>query len=122
MARETCNIPSGVQQKDDPSPLAQFYYAEEELARVLNELDSFDGRKEPERCATLVAKLRVCQDKTLTFIMQIMDENLQSGDRASRDFRLKFPDDVLHDQLPGQLWFGAEVRRGCRCFGRRGRT
>lgn len=29
--------------------------------------------------------------------------------RANRDFRAKFPDDVLHENLAGQLWFGAEV-------------
>jgi hypothetical protein len=30
------------------------------------------------------------------------------NDRASRDYRVKFPDEVMHDNLPGQLWFGAE--------------
>ena len=29
--------------------------------------------------------------------------------RANRDFRVKFPDDVLQESLAGQLWFGAEV-------------
>ena len=29
------------------------------------ELDSFDGRKDPERCAALVSRLRSCQDKLL---------------------------------------------------------
>ena len=29
--------------------------------------------------------------------------------RAPRDFRVKFPDDVLQESLAGQLWFGAEV-------------
>lgn len=37
-----------------------------------------------------------------------MDE-LIPGERASRDFRVKFPDDVIQDNLAGQLWFGAEV-------------
>ena len=32
------------------------------------------------------------------------------NERANRDFRAKFPDDVLQDSLAGQLWFGAEVR------------
>lgn len=32
-------------------------------------------------------------------------------DRAPRDYRVKFPDDIVHDHLPGQLWFGAEVKR-----------
>lgn len=30
------------------------------------------------------------------------------SERACRDFRAKFPDDIIHDSLPGQLWFGAE--------------
>lgn len=39
--------------------------ADEELNAVATELDSFDGRKDPERCATLVYQLRQCQDKVL---------------------------------------------------------
>lgn len=31
------------------------------------------------------------------------------NERASRDFRVKFPDDVMQENLAGQLWFGAEV-------------
>jgi hypothetical protein len=31
-------------------------------------------------------------------------------DRAPRDYRVKFPEDIVHENLPGQLWFGAEVR------------
>jgi len=69
-------------QKHDNSLLAQFYFgeftvfnqfemnfnefsvaADEELNAVATELDSFDGRKDPERCATLVYQLRQCQDK-----------------------------------------------------------
>jgi len=34
---------------------------------------------------------------------------LIAGERASRDFRVKFPDDVMQENLAGQLWFGAEV-------------
>jgi hypothetical protein len=30
-------------------------------------------------------------------------------ERANRDFRVKFPDDVMQENLAGQLWFGAEV-------------
>ncbi|KDR21180.1 Lateral signaling target protein 2-like protein [Zootermopsis nevadensis] len=29
-------------------------------------------------------------------------------ERANRDFRVKFPDDVMQENLAGQLWFGAE--------------
>ena len=38
-----------------------------------------------------------------------MDEVI-ADNRANRDFRVKFPDDVLQESLAGQLWFGAEVR------------
>ena len=76
---------------------------------VATELDSFDGRKDPERCSTLVNQLRMCQDKVLTIVEKIMDQALP-GNRANRDFRVKFPDDVLQESLAGQLWFGAEVR------------
>lgn len=30
-------------------------------------------------------------------------------DRANRDFCVKFPEEIRHDNLAGQLWFGAEV-------------
>lgn len=36
-----------------------------------------------------------------------MDEVIPN-ERASRDFRVKFPDDVMQENLAGQLWFGAE--------------
>lgn len=96
-------------QRDDKSLLAQFFYADEELNIVANELDSFDGRKDPERCTTLVNQLRQAQDKVLTITNCIMD-SLIGDERANRDFRVKFPEDVLQENLAGQLWFGAEVR------------
>lgn len=40
----------------------------------------------------------------------IMDEVIPD-ERAARDFRAKFPDDVLQENLAGQLWFGAEVHK-----------
>ena len=47
--------------------------------------------------------------KVLTIVEKIMDEVI-ADNRANRDFRVKFPDDVLQESLAGQLWFGAEVR------------
>ncbi|XP_033231904.1 lateral signaling target protein 2 homolog isoform X2 [Belonocnema kinseyi] len=93
--------------KDDTSLLAQFFYADESLNAVACELDSFDGRQEPERCTSLVNQLRHCQDKVLTICNQIMDDLIPDS-RANRDFRVKFPDDVMQENLAGQLWFGAE--------------
>ncbi|XP_012287561.1 lateral signaling target protein 2 homolog [Orussus abietinus] len=93
--------------RDDTSLLAQFFYADESLNTIACELDSFDGRQEPERCTSLVNQLRHCQDKVLMICNQIMDD-LIPGSRANRDFRVKFPDDVMQENLAGQLWFGAE--------------
>uniref|UniRef100_A0A665WK94 Lateral signaling target protein 2 homolog n=1 Tax=Echeneis naucrates TaxID=173247 RepID=A0A665WK94_ECHNA len=93
--------------RTDPQLLAQFYYADEELNQVATELDSLDGRKDPQRCTLLVNQFRSCQDNVLNIINQIMDECIPY-DRANRDFCVKFPEEIRHDNLAGQLWFGAE--------------
>ncbi|XP_037685200.1 lateral signaling target protein 2 homolog isoform X5 [Choloepus didactylus] len=93
--------------RGDPQLLAQFYYADEELSQVAAELDSLDGRKDPQRCTLLVSQFRACQDNVLNVISQIMDECIPQ-DRAPRDFCVKFPEEIRHDNLAGQLWFGAE--------------
>ncbi|KAI3367732.1 hypothetical protein L3Q82_026564 [Scortum barcoo] len=94
-------------QRTDPQLLAQFYYADEELNQVATELDGLDGRKDPQRCTLLVNQFRSCQDNVLNIINQIMDECIPN-DRANRDFCVKFPEEIRHDNLAGQLWFGAE--------------
>ncbi|KAF6372747.1 zinc finger FYVE-type containing 28 [Rhinolophus ferrumequinum] len=93
--------------RSDPQLLAQFYYADEELNQVAAELDSLDGRKDPQRCTLLVSHFRSCQDNVLNIINQIMDVCIPQ-DRAPRDFCVKFPEEIRHDNLAGQLWFGAE--------------
>uniref|UniRef100_A0A8R1HR58 FYVE-type domain-containing protein n=1 Tax=Caenorhabditis japonica TaxID=281687 RepID=A0A8R1HR58_CAEJA len=48
-------------------------------------------------------------DSTLNDIAEMLVHLYpREQDRACRDFRIKFPDEILHDTLPGQLWFGAE--------------
>uniref|UniRef100_A0A8C9PZC7 Lateral signaling target protein 2 homolog n=1 Tax=Spermophilus dauricus TaxID=99837 RepID=A0A8C9PZC7_SPEDA len=93
--------------RSDPQLLAQFYYADEELNQVAAELDSLDGRKDPQRCTLLVSQFRSCQDNVLNIINHTMDECIPQ-DRAPRDFCVKFPEEIRHDNLAGQLWFGAE--------------
>jgi len=56
-----------------------------------------------------VNQLRHSQDEVLAVIDKIMSIVVPECSRASRDYRVKFPDDVLHESLAGQLWFGAEV-------------
>ena len=54
-------------------------------------------------------KLRSGQDKLLIIVDEILRVELSDQYATSRDFRVKFPDDVLQEGLRGQLWFGAEV-------------
>lgn len=56
----------------------------------------------------LVSSLLLFQDNVLNIINQIMDACIPQ-DRAPRDFCVKFPEEIRHDNLAGQLWFGAEV-------------
>lgn len=93
--------------RSDQSLLAQFYFADEELNHVAAELDSFEGKGYPEKCAVLVNQLRACQARVLNVVSQMMDESIKDQ-RALRDFRVKFPDDLCQENLAGQLWFGAE--------------
>ncbi|KAL7727954.1 hypothetical protein ACLKA6_019513 [Drosophila palustris] len=92
---------------DDKSLLARFYHADRSLTAVASELDSFDGRAEPDRCTRLVSRLRQNQDKVLAITNLIMEE-LLGEERDPRAFRAKFPEEVLQENLAGQLWFGAE--------------
>ncbi|KAJ6217733.1 hypothetical protein RDWZM_008890 [Blomia tropicalis] len=92
------------------SDMYQFYYANEDLNYVSSELDTFDGRKDTDRCSALVNSLKLAQDKVITLIFRIMDEI--GCERASREYRLKFPDELLAgegvESLNSQIWFGAE--------------
>ncbi|XP_078741133.1 lateral signaling target protein 2 homolog, partial [Lampetra fluviatilis] len=93
--------------RGDPQLLSQFFFADEELSEVAAELDSFDGRKDPQRCMLLVNQLRACQDRVLAILARVMDACIPT-ERANRDFSVKFPEEIRHDSLAGQLWFGAE--------------
>lgn len=48
------------------------------------------------------------QDNVLSILNQIMNECIP-GERANRDFYVKFPEEIQQENLEGQLWFGAEV-------------
>eukprot|EP00126_Sphaerothecum_destruens_P002051 Sdes_comp15496_c0_seq1m4421 len=94
--------------KDENLPLTLFFYADSELRGISRELDSFDGLKDPLRCERLLESLREHQHKLLVVVEKILAE--LNDVRSSREYRLKFPEDVQED-LKGfyaPLWFGAE--------------
>lgn len=90
--------------------LMRLYDADSELKAISCELDSFDGKNDPIRCNLLVNQLRTAQDKVISLLFQLMDDC--NCERASRDYRMKFPDEILlsegSESLNGQIWFGAE--------------
>ena len=77
--------------RSDRSLMARFFYADENLTAVAQELDSFDGRKDPERCASLVNKLRSCQDKLLSICNKMLEEVEPGYSGRLREHRAKFP-------------------------------
>lgn len=87
-----------------------FCHSNRELNMISAELDTFDGRKDTDRCSVLVNSLKLAQDKVITLIFKIMDE--LGCKRSSRDYRLKFADELLvgegTESLNSQIWFGAE--------------
>ena len=71
--------------------VTRFFYADENLTAVAAELDSFDGRKDPERCACLVNRLRSCQDKLINICNRMLEELEPGTIKRSREFRAKYP-------------------------------
>lgn len=63
-------------------------------------------------CSPAERSFFLFQDNVLNIINQIMEECIPQ-DRAPRDFCVKFPEEIRHDNLAGQLWFGAEVVGSC---------
>lgn len=66
-----CFFPLRYTQADDKSILARFYYADKALTAVASELDSFDGRAEPERCSRLVGRLRQGQVNAMLLVIDV---------------------------------------------------
>ncbi|XP_072923850.1 lateral signaling target protein 2 homolog isoform X2 [Hemitrygon akajei] len=93
--------------RSDPHPLAQFFYADKEVTRVMIELNSVNLHNDPQEYVLQLNNLRAKQDHMLQIINQIMDECIPN-ERPNREFQVKFPDEVLQDQLGVQLWFAAE--------------
>ncbi|MBN3320645.1 LST2 protein, partial [Atractosteus spatula] len=94
-------------ERSDRRPLAQFYFADEDLTRVTAELNGIDLRKDPQKYLVLLNQLRISQDRMLRAVELVMEDCI-SAQRQSRDYHVKFPDEILHENLGVQLWFAAE--------------
>ncbi|XP_060692957.1 lateral signaling target protein 2 homolog isoform X1 [Hemiscyllium ocellatum] len=94
-------------QRSNPHPVAQFFYADKEVTQVMMELNNVNLHNDPQQYMVQLNNLRARQDHMLQIINQIMDDCIPN-ERSNRDFRVKFPDEVLQEQLGVQLWFAAE--------------
>ncbi|XP_018601530.1 max dimerization protein 3 isoform X1 [Scleropages formosus] len=97
----------GRPKRSDSRPLAQFYFADEEVTRVTAELNAVDLRKDPQKYLVLLNQLRQSQDRMLRSIELLLEDYI-SGQRCSRDYYAKFPDELRQENLGVQLWFAAE--------------
>ncbi|XP_011270703.1 hypothetical protein CAOG_09016, partial [Capsaspora owczarzaki ATCC 30864] len=106
----------------DSRPLAAFFKADQQLKKLVRELDAFDGSVDAETCVLMVQKLRTSQQTLLNIINAMVDEctaQLRTSAsrveepplRSNRGYRVKFPEDVQEDLNQGYyapLWFNAE--------------
>ncbi|OCT87676.1 lateral signaling target protein 2 homolog isoform X2 [Xenopus laevis] len=97
--------------KSDPRLLATFYYANEEVSGIVNELESLNLRKEPQNYLALLNQLHSSQEHMLGIIEQIM-ELCVSTKRQQRDYLQKFPDEIARENMATQILFAAQLLVG----------
>ncbi|XP_069755000.1 lateral signaling target protein 2 homolog isoform X2 [Narcine bancroftii] len=93
--------------RSNPHPLAQFFYADQEVTQVMTELNNVNLHNGPQEYVVQLNNLRARQDHMLQIINQIMNDCIPN-ERPNREFQVKFPDEVLQEHLGVQLWFAAE--------------
>ncbi|XP_072257125.1 lateral signaling target protein 2 homolog isoform X1 [Pyxicephalus adspersus] len=94
--------------KSDPRPLAKFFYIDEEVNAIVNELQCLDVRKDPQNYLVLLSQLHNSQERMLTLLEQILEQCVPTK-RRQRDYHLKFPDDLVNDTMTAHLLFAAEL-------------
>uniref|UniRef100_A0A8D0L4S7 Uncharacterized protein n=1 Tax=Sphenodon punctatus TaxID=8508 RepID=A0A8D0L4S7_SPHPU len=85
----------------------QFFYADEQVTRVVTEINCLDIDTDPQQYLVLLNQLHHSQTRLLAVIEQIMDECIPK-ERHSRDYVIKFPEDLLVDNLRNHMLFAAE--------------
>ncbi|KYO47939.1 lateral signaling target 2-like protein [Alligator mississippiensis] len=93
--------------RSDPRLLAQFFHADEQVTRAVTEMSCLDADLDPQRYLVLLSQLHLSQVRLLTVLQRIMDECIPTA-RHSRDYRAKFPEELLADDLGNHLLFAAE--------------
>ncbi|NWX95424.1 LST2 protein, partial [Nothoprocta ornata] len=90
-----------------PRLLSQFFYADERVSRVVAEINGLDAEMDPQQYLVLLNQLHLSQSHLLAVIERIMEECIPTQ-RHSRDYLVKFPEELLVDNLGNHMLFAAE--------------
>ncbi|PAA61571.1 hypothetical protein BOX15_Mlig007384g1, partial [Macrostomum lignano] len=87
--------------------LSRYYAADQELVRVAQQIKRLDADKQQDRVSELIGELKECQQRVMKLMLELMNELIPDR-RHPKDFRMKFPDEVVQEGLEGQLWYASE--------------
>ncbi|NXU67145.1 LST2 protein, partial [Horornis vulcanius] len=90
-----------------PRLLSQFFFADERVTRVVAEINGLDAELDPQQYLVLLNQLHVSQAHLLAVLERIMEECIPTQ-RHSRDYLVKFPEELLVDNLGNHMLFAAE--------------
>ncbi|NWX20449.1 LST2 protein, partial [Aegotheles bennettii] len=90
-----------------PRLLSQFFFADERVTRVVTEINGLDAEQDPQQYLVLLNQLHLSQAHLLAILERIMEECIPTQ-RHSRDYLVKFPEELLVDNLGNHMLFAAE--------------
>ncbi|KAM6299741.1 lateral signaling target protein 2 homolog [Aegotheles albertisi] len=93
--------------RSDPRLLSQFFFADERVTRVVTEINGLDAEQDPQQYLVLLNQLHLSQAHLLAILERIMEECIPTQ-RHSRDYLVKFPEELLVDNLGNHMLFAAE--------------
>ncbi|XP_062443699.1 lateral signaling target protein 2 homolog [Rhea pennata] len=93
--------------RSDPRLLSQFFYADEKVSQVVMEINGLDAEMDPQQYLVLLNQLHLSQAHLLAVIERIMEECIPTQ-RHSRDYLVKFPEELSVDNLGNHMLFAAE--------------
>ncbi|XP_053935943.1 lateral signaling target protein 2 homolog isoform X2 [Cuculus canorus] len=91
----------------DPRLLSQFFFADERVMQVVAEINGLDAELDPQQYLVLLNQLHLSQAHLLAILERIMQECIPTQ-RHSRDYLVKFPEELLVDNLGNHMLFAAE--------------
>ncbi|NXD69852.1 LST2 protein, partial [Eolophus roseicapillus] len=90
-----------------PRLLSQFFFADERVTRVVAEINGLNAELDPQQYLVLLNQLHLSQAHLLSVLERIMEECIPRQ-RHSRDYLVKFPEELLVDNLGNHMLFAAE--------------